>query len=206
MRASSASATMESTEEKHLKKRGRLRLFAIVLALIGLFLVVELTGLRALITEENIRGLVDGAGPFGVPVYVLLFGVGQLLHLPGVVFVVVARAAWGPVGGYAAAYVGALFAVSFSFYVVRGLGGRALEEIRWKPLRKVLARLDAHPVRTVAILRVFLALSPQLNYTLALSAVRFRDYFIGSAIGLVIPIGVMVFFSDLLLSLLEGLS
>ena len=45
----------------------------------------------------------------------------------------------------------------------------------------------ARPILTVALLRLFLWVAPPINYALALSTVRYRDYAAGSALGLAIP-------------------
>ena len=48
---------------------------------------------------------------------------------------------------------------------------------------------DGCPIATVALLRAVLVLSPPLNYALALTSLRFFDHLLGSALGLVVPIG-----------------
>ena len=67
----------------------------------------------------------------------------------------------------------------------------ALATVEHPRIRKVLARLDAHPVATVAVLRLFLFLTPALNYVLAMTNVKYRHYLAGSALGLAVPIGVV---------------
>jgi uncharacterized membrane protein YdjX (TVP38/TMEM64 family) len=52
----------------------------------------------------------------------------------------------------------------------------------------MLGHLDARPIRTVFALRLVLWLAPALNYALALTRARFRDYAIGSALGLILPV------------------
>ena len=54
--------------------------------------------------------------------------------------------------------------------------------------RAILARLEERPIRTVALLRLFLWLAPALTYALALSRIRYRHYVAGSAIGLALPV------------------
>jgi uncharacterized membrane protein YdjX (TVP38/TMEM64 family) len=83
-----------------------------------------------------------------------------------------------------------------SFFIVRGVGGKPLGAVRWRFVRRILAQLDAHPLRTVIILRSILWMAPQLNYALALSNVRFRDYLVGSALGLILPLAGMVLLFD----------
>jgi uncharacterized membrane protein YdjX (TVP38/TMEM64 family) len=86
--------------------------------------------------------------------------------------------------------------VCFSFAIVRLVGGKALGELENPWVKKVMAKLDERPITTIALLRVVLIMSPQLNYALALTNVRFRDYLIGSVIGLVPPILAFVVFFD----------
>jgi len=126
--------------------------------------------------------------------------------VPGAAFLIGARVAYGPGMGFVWAYLGALAAITLSFVIVRAVGGQALGEIRWAPMRKALAKLDERPVRTVVILRSVLMLAPPLNYALAMSRVRFRDYFTGSAIGLAAPVALWVFLSDVILSFFGGLA
>lgn len=188
----------------HDDRRRILRLVALGLLLAGIWLVADRTGLRESLRTEGIRQLMDEAGALGMVSYLLAFAVGQLAQLPGVAFVLAARVAYGPVVGFLLGYAGALAAVSLSFFVVRGIGGRALSGTRWKWVRRVLARLDDRPVLTIALLRTVFALSPPLSYALAMSATRFRHYLAGSAIGLLTPIAVWVLLSDCLLAALSG--
>ncbi len=64
------------------------------------------------------------------------------------------------------------------------------------PLAACSRRLDERPITTVLLLRTVFWLAPPLNYALALSSVRFRHYLIGSAAGLVAPVGGAAVFFD----------
>ena len=96
---------------------------------------------------------------------------------------------------------GALVSITVSFFVIRGIGGQSLAEIERPFIRRMLSRLDARPIRTVALLRCFLWVAPALNYALAMSRLRFREYFLGSALGLLLPMPLMSVFIDQLLEL-----
>ena len=76
--------------------------------------------------------------------------------------------------------------------------------MKWAPMQKAMDKLERRPVRTVAALRVALIVSPPLNYALALSPIRFRDYFAGSAMGLAAPVAGWIFLSECILSLFGG--
>jgi uncharacterized membrane protein YdjX (TVP38/TMEM64 family) len=165
-----------------------LRLALLAVVAVALVVLRFTTSFGASLSTAHIRALVQHAGAAGVVVFVAAFCVGELLHVPGIVFVGAAVLAWGRLAGGAAAYLGALFAVSIAFAVVRAIGGQPLGEIRQPRLRAVLARLEQRPIATTAVLRLFLWLAPALNYALALSPIRYSDYLAGSAIGLVVPV------------------
>jgi uncharacterized membrane protein YdjX (TVP38/TMEM64 family) len=80
-----------------------------------------------------------------------------------------------------------------SFFVARRLvaAARATRESwrpKWRPLRATFERLEAHPVKSIALLRLVLWLAPPLTYALAATKVRARDHLVGCAVGLVVPV------------------
>jgi uncharacterized membrane protein YdjX (TVP38/TMEM64 family) len=123
-----------------------------------------------------------------VLLFVVLFVAAELVHVPGLLMEAAAVLAWGPGGGFLASFVGALASVTVSFLVVRGVGGTPLVALRWAWARRLLGRLEREPLRVVVLLRLTLWMFPPLNYALALSPVRFRDYVLGSALGLLLPL------------------
>ena len=83
-------------------------------------------------------------------------------------------------------------------------GGRALSQLERPFLKRILQKLDERPIRAVLVLRMLLWLAPALNYTLAMTDLRFRDYLIGSALGLVIPVAGATLFFDWMFASLGG--
>lgn len=133
----------------------------------------------------SVRRSLEAAGPLGVLGFVAAFAVGNLLSVPGLVFVIAALLAYGKL----VALFGSVVALSVNFWVVRGIGGRSVAEHPGRLARWAFQHLDARPVGTVALLRTFTVLAPPVNYALALSPVRFRDYRVGSTLGLLAPLG-----------------
>jgi uncharacterized membrane protein YdjX (TVP38/TMEM64 family) len=172
------------------------RLALVATLFVALFVVGRATGLDAYLSTERIRAITAAAGFWGPIVFVLIFCAGELVHVPGVVFVAAAVVAYGRASGGLLAFVGAVIALSVSFIVVRAIGGTPLRAIRLPLARRLLSQLDAHPVRIVFLLRLLLWMAPPLNYALALSNVRFRSYLVGTALGLLVPIAAIVLLSD----------
>ncbi len=147
------------------------------------------------LTQAAIGGWVRSWGPWSAPAFVLAFTLGELLHLPGMLFVFVARAAFGAVVGFFLSYGGSLVAITAPFLLVRGI--RTQRERTWQPrwrfLRRLLDNVETHPIRSVLVLRLLLWLSPPLDYALAFTSIRTRDYIIGSALGLAPCIGAVIY-------------
>lgn len=165
-----------------------LRVGLLVLVLGGLMVAGAASGLTRDLSVESLRGWMVGAGVVGILGFLAAFALGTLVQVPGVLFVAAAALAWGPVVGASVALVGAVLSITLSFLLVRAIGGQVLTEIRRPFVQRVLARLDRAPIRTVALLRLVLWVSPPLTYALAFSNVPLRAYVVGSTAGLVLPI------------------
>lgn len=172
------------------------RLLALAGVLVATVVLGRALGIGEWLSVEGVRRTVEAYGLLGVAAFVVLFAVGELLHVPGLVFVAAAVALWGPALGGGAAAVGALVSLVTSFVVVRGVGGSHRPEVRWAFVQRLLSGLERRPIATVAFLRAVLILSPPVTYALALSPVRFRDYLVGSAVGLVPPLSIAVVVFD----------
>lgn len=178
----------------------RYRAALVMAALLAIFVAAAASGAFAGVDPETVRGWVQAAGPWGVALFVVAFALGELVHIPGMVFVAGGVLAYGQLGGFVVGLIGAVFSVTVSFWLVRTFGGQALEKIRWRYVQQVLAHLDERPVRTVVLLRSVLWLAPALNFALAMSRVRFSHYLVGSTLGLLAPVLLMSLFFEQLLS------
>jgi uncharacterized membrane protein YdjX (TVP38/TMEM64 family) len=173
------------------RSHARTRLLWLGLAAALLFVVGRLSGLSHSVSPESLRALLAGAGVLGVLLFVVVFSLGLLAQLPGMLFITVAVLVYGRELGTVIAVGGAIVAVSVSFLVVRRFGGSALSEVNSPLVRRLLAQLDTRPLRSVILLRAVFGVAPFLNYALALSSLGFRDYLIGSAIGMTPTIAVI---------------
>src|SRR5215472_18411635 len=75
--------------------RARLRLIAALALALLLLGIGRVFDLQQHLTVESLRATVASAGIAGVGLYVILFCVGELLHVPGLVFVAAGVLAYG---------------------------------------------------------------------------------------------------------------
>ncbi len=174
------------------------RLWA-ALAFTGLLLLaVELAGLRSNFNLAAVREAFQAHPLLGILLFVGLFSLGNLIHVPGLIFLAAAVLSLGKVGGGLVTYVAASVSCMVTFGVFRWIGRDALAQLRSPWARKTLKSLHARPVRSVFLLRTVMQTLPALNITLALSGIRTRHYLIGTLLGLPLPIAVYCVFFDAL--------
>jgi uncharacterized membrane protein YdjX (TVP38/TMEM64 family) len=199
VRGSQVSAP-EAPEASPRAPSSRVRIAILVLVLVGIFVAGKATGLTDSLGVVRIRELAGRAGPLGYLAYAGAFAVGELIHVPGILFVIAGVLAYGQRAGFVAGLLGGLLSVSTAFLVVRSVGGRALSTVRHPFMKRLLAHLDEHPIRTTFLLRSVFWFLPALNYALALSNIRFRHYFAGSLLGLVVPVALIAVFVERVLA------
>lgn len=187
---------VDEEAQRKAKRNKRLRLLALALMFFVPLIIAKVTGFTDDVTVESVRELMQASGALGFLAFVAVFTIGELMHVPGLVFVGAASLAYGQGLGILAAFCGALTSVAVSFWLIRKIGGQPLTGFQRPLVKRVFAQLEKRPITTVAILRVVFILSPALNYALAMSKVRFRDFFLGSVLGLLLPIPIFVLAFD----------
>jgi len=172
------------------------RLIAVLLLLAILFWVVHGTSLREHFSLAYLRQQLSYNQWSGLAIFVVLFTVGNLVQIPGWIFLAAAVVILGKVGGGVATYIAACVSCAFTFVSVRWVGGDAVRQLDSKLAARLLAQLHAHPIRNMVILRMVFQTLPALNYALALSGVGLRPYLLATVLGLPLPIAVYCVFFD----------
>ncbi len=141
----------------------------------------------------HLRQMVADAGPWGPLAFVAIFVAAVVGQVPGVVFVAAAPALFHLPEAWLLCFIASNLAVILNFALVRRIGGQPLSSIKQPWLRKLFGALDAHPVRTVALLRTITVMFPPVTGALALTRISAREHALGSAIGMLLPVtGILV--------------
>jgi uncharacterized membrane protein YdjX (TVP38/TMEM64 family) len=174
------------------------RLLVVLAVLAALWALAHFSGIKANLTPQFVRESFASHPLVDLLIFVVLFSVGNLIQIPGWVFLTAAVATLGGFWGGVSTYVAAIVSCAITFVLLRLVGGDALRTFKGRLAQRLFARLDAHPVQSVGILRLLFQTAPALNYALALSGIRFRNYMIGTLLGLPLPITLYCVFLDAL--------
>ena len=183
--------------------RSSRRLLLVVVFLLSLFVLFETLGIRAQFSLDALQALILMHPVAGLLLFILLFALGNLIQIPGWVFLAAAVLALGRIYGGVVTYVAACVSCIVTYITIRYLGGNALRELNNPLARRLLSGLDRRPLASIIILRMLFQTVPALNYALALSGVRFRTYLLGTLLGLPLPIALYCAFFDYLAMLLN---
>ena len=179
------------------------RLVAVVLFLVVLFVIFQVSGLRGHFSLEFLQHRILENKVSGLLIFILLFSLGNLIQIPGWVFLAAAVLALGKTWGGVATYAAAMVSCVITFFTIRYVGGDALRQLNGKFAIRILGQLDAHPVKSILLLRLLFQTVPALNYALAMSGVKFRHYLSGTLLGLPVPIMLYCLFFDYLAKVLK---
>jgi len=170
---------------------------------VGLFLAIlvaifEVSGLRDHFNLAFMRQIILQHQVGGLLLFVALFSLGNLIQIPGWIFLAAAVLTLGRLWGGLVTYIAAVTSCLFTFLTIRALGGDVLRLLTNRVAIRILRELDAHPIGCVALLRILFQTVPALNYALAMSGIKLRSYLIGTLVGLPVPIALYCVFFDAL--------
>jgi uncharacterized membrane protein YdjX (TVP38/TMEM64 family) len=162
---------------------------AVVLALLVLApLIAQWSGLTEQLSVERLRALVANAGAWGALAFLGVFVLAVVAQVPGIAFVAIAPTLFHLPEAWALCFLASNVAVVANFALVRRFGGQPFAELESPRLKRLFAQLDAHPIRTVALLRTLTVMFPPVTGALALTRLGARDHAIGSALGMLLPV------------------
>lgn len=152
------------------------------------------------VSAGSIEAWLESLGPIAPAMFVVAFVAGAFVGMPGMMFVIGGRLAFGAQAGFVLGYGAGLLACIAPFAAARrlrgvpGVPGERGEP--WQPrnrhLRRALAMVESHPLRAVLVLRLVLWFNPPLSYALAMTNIPVRTYVAGCALALAPVVAVAV--------------
>ena len=177
---------------------------AVVATLTGAALWAWHAGLLSDLSLVTIRTRVASAGTWGPLAYILLFSALQPFGVSAHLFLVVAGLAWPPQWAIPIGYAGMMGASVSAFGLARWMGREAIQARLPPSVKRWDARLEAGGLRTVVLIRLVCFTAFPVQMMLAVSKVRFGDYVLGTAIGNLPVLVLIVVFADQLARWMGG--
>lgn len=175
-------------------KRPLLKLF-ILIVLLGLAIyLVRFSPLKDHFTAEALGRLLTDAGAWAPLAFIVIYAVAVCLFIPGTLLTGVGAAIFGPYWGFAWVWLGAMLGASAAFIIGRTLGREFAASLIGDRLKKYDDAIERNGFATVLYLRLIYFPFTPMNFGMGVTKVHFRDYFAGTALGIVVGTFVFTFF------------
>jgi uncharacterized membrane protein YdjX (TVP38/TMEM64 family) len=185
-------------------KKAAIKAF-ILLAFITLaILIVRFTSLKEFFTEEAMGRFLKASGFWAPLLFILFYGAGICLFVPGTLLTGLGAAIFGAYRGFLYVWMGAMLGASAAFWIGRTLGREFTASLIGDRLKKYDDAIESKGFATVLYLRLVYFPFTAMNFGMGLTRVRFRDYFFGTALGIIIGTFIFTFFIGTLRGVLSS--
>lgn len=185
-------AEMKSESAKH--GPALVKAAILVLFVAAAVYVVRFTPVKDYLTTETLGRLLDKAGVWAPAAFILIYATGVCLFVPGTLLTAIGAAIFGPYWGFAYVWVGAMLGASAAFFVGRTLGREFAASLIGDRLRRYDDAIEQNGFATVLYLRLVYFPFTAMNFGMGLTKVRFRDFFFGTGLGIIVGTFIFTFF------------
>lgn len=170
--------------------------FIIVFLLIG---AVDWIPLKEWATLESASAAIDEIqGHSMAPIMiVLMFVVAGLVVFPLSLLVIASGIAFGPLGGFLYSFIGGVLSAVSTYGIGYYAGRKTVRKLAGDRLNRISRKLAQHGLLTIVTIRVVpVAPFTIINLVAGASHIKFRDYVVGTALGMAPGMAAIVLLTD----------
>jgi len=187
---------METETKQSTKTRGKALVKAAILVgfVVLAIALIRFTPVKNYLTAEALGNFLETAGRWAPVLFMLIYAIGVCLFLPGTLLTGLGAAIFGAYWGFLYVWIGAMLGASAAFFIGRTLGREFAASLIGDRLKKYDDAIERNGFATVLYLRlVYFPFTP-MNFGMGLTKVRFKDYFFGTGLGIIVGTFIFTFF------------
>jgi len=171
-----------------------IKILVLAAFLIMAIYVMHFTPAKGYLAPEKLGHFLAKAGIWAPVLYMMIYTLGVCLFVPGTLLTGLGAAIFGAYWGFLYVWIGAMLGASAAFFIGRTLGRDFAASLIGDKLKKYDDAIERNGFAVVLYLRlVYFPFTP-LNFGMGLTRVRFRDYFMGTGLGIIVGTFVFTFF------------
>jgi uncharacterized membrane protein YdjX (TVP38/TMEM64 family) len=175
-------------------RRSLVKGLLLVIFIVAAVAVVRFTPIKGYLTPAGLGRFLERAGNWGPVIFALVYAAGVCLFVPGTLLTTLGAALFGPYQGFFYVWAGAMLGASAAFWIGRTLGRDLAASLVGDRLKKYDEAIERNGFATTLYLRLVYFPYTPMNFGMGLTRVRFRDYFFGTALGIIVGVFVFTFF------------
>lgn len=176
------------------RKKTIIKALIFILFIVGAILMVNFTPLKNYLKPDQLEVLIEAAGLWAPLFYIIFYAVGVCLFLPGTLLTGLGAAIFGAYWGFVYVWFGAMIGASAAFFIGRTLARDFAASLIGDRLKRYDQAIERNGFATVLYLRLLYFPFTPMNFGMGLTAVRFRDYFFGTGLGIIVGTFIFTFF------------
>ena len=180
----------------HDNKRGsalvKMALLVMFIA-VGIYLV-RFSSASQYLTSQQLGLFLESIGFWAPLMFVIIYVVGVCLFLPGTLLTAMGAAIFGPYWGFLYVWTGAMIGAGLAFLIGRYLGRDFAASLIGDKLKRFDDAIERNGFATVLYLRLMYFPFTPMNFGMGLTKVRFWDYLLGTALGILVGTFIFTFF------------
>lgn len=176
------------------KKTALIKISILILFIAVAIYLVRFSPAKQYLTTEQLGLFLDSAGIWAPLMFVLIYATGVCLFIPGTLLTALGAAVFGPYWGFLYVWIGAMIGASLAFLIGRYLGRGFAASLIGDRLKRYDDSIGRNGFTTVLYLRLIYFPFTPMNFGMGLTKVRFRDYFSGTALGIIVGTFIFTFF------------
>jgi uncharacterized membrane protein YdjX (TVP38/TMEM64 family) len=165
----------------------------LVMFIAAAIFLVRFTPVSDWLTPARLTGFIENAGVWAPIVYILGYATGVCLFVPGTLLAVIGATVFGPYLGFAYVWIGAMIGSSLAFLIGRYLGRDFAASLIGNRLKRYDQAIERNGFATTLYLRLVYFPFNVMNFGMGLTGVKFRDYFFGTALGILVGTFIFTF-------------
>jgi uncharacterized membrane protein YdjX (TVP38/TMEM64 family) len=176
------------------RKKAVMKAIILFIFIVAAILLLRFTPIKNYLTAEALGRFLESAGFWAPLIFILIYTAGVCLFLPGTLLTGLGAAIFGAYWGFVYVWFGAMAGASAAFFIGRTLGREFASSLIGDKLKKYDDGIERNGFATVLYLRlVYFPFTP-MNFGMGLTKVHFRDYFIGTGLGIIVGTFIFTFF------------
>ncbi|MBV1904825.1 MAG: VTT domain-containing protein [Pseudomonadales bacterium] len=160
-----------------------IKIFLFLLVVVSALLTIHFD-LMSYLTLANIEASRQYLGWWAPLVFLLAFTIGELIHIPSVLWIFFAGIIWPVWLALPIALLSALIAAACSFLVARYFLGETFHQKLPTRLQKLTKKIEQSPLQGIILVRLTTFLHPIMHWILAAAPVNLTTFLVGTLIGI----------------------
>ncbi len=184
--------------QNSLSKSALIKFLGLIIFAAGAIYLYRFTALQDFLTPQTLESILKASGLWAPAVFIVLEALAITLFLPASSLIVLGAGLFGAYWGFLYGWLGAWIGAGCAFYVGRTLGRDFVKSIIGDRLKKYDDAIEKNGFTAVLYIRLLNAPFTPMNYGLSLTKVHFKDFFLGTGLGVMVSVFAITFLSGML--------